>query len=149
MISKRDIDNIKLLKKVLDKKEFLDFVNLLNKNVKAKIKINGNITISYYDNNDNLLYTYEIEKAFLKDKELTFEISLSKTTIRKLIKLLENKEIENLIKNCDYVILDKNNIRINKKNYEISLIIMKKFKILKPFGNFYENSNDFEISKVL
>jgi len=149
MISKKDIDNIKLLKKVLDKKEFLDFVNLLNKNVKAKIKINGNITISYYDNNDNLLYTYEIEKAFLKDKELTFEISLSKTTIRKLIKLLENKEIENLIKNCDYVILDKNNIRINKKNYEISLIIMKKFKILKPFGNFYENSNDFEISKVL
>jgi len=138
-INKKDIDKIKLLKKILDKKEMNDFIELLKKDYKAKIQLNGNVKISYFDYNGNLAYEYEIDKSF-KDKNLTFEINLTKTSIRNLLKILDKKENELLLKNCNSVEFYKKFIRIwkfnksNKHFYEITLRYPKELKIMKLVG---------------
>jgi len=133
-ITKKDIDKVKLLKKVLSKKEMNDFIELLKKDFKAKVVLNGNIKISYFDNNGNLAYEYEIFKSF--DKNLEFEINLSKTLIRNLLKILDKKEIELLLKRLkrkyDYISFYKNYIQIVKFEKKEEFLITHKYTLTIP-----------------
>lgn len=110
MTEKKEINNIIFLKKLLNDKEFKDFLALMKKNHSVFVQLNGDITITYYKEGE-IAYQYILDKRTNVKKE--FWIKLSKFKINKLIKLVKDKDFLILLRRSKYLYFYKNEVIFN------------------------------------
>jgi hypothetical protein len=147
LITRREFNIVKTLKRFLSKTEFKDFKELITKNVnRIEIEIDNEIRINYYNVNDyynrkDLVYSMLIERS------LGFKAKYSLNNIKKsylnfIEKYLLNNDIAlrliKQLKNSDIIIFEFKEKRIRFEK-EVT-------KIFEPFNSPYIDNIYFYLS---
>jgi hypothetical protein len=143
IITKKEFNAIKTLKRFLSKIEWQDFKQLINKNISyIEIEINNNVTINFFDNdyNKKLIYSMIIERTL--GFKVKFSFSIKKNSLQLLEKyIFSNDIVLKLIKQLndnDEIEIDLRYKRIkfwtNDLFYGIPIEDKPKLRVMKLIG---------------